>query len=459
LSCYALQEIGPSLIQPSERRQILTAGGATILQQSLSGFLPSAFGLTPGPKRTNEITSVVKGIRRRRLGMTDIEVSELGLGTQRWVSEDFNAPDEALCHALMDKAIKEYGINLIDTAEQYPIPSSREHPEGETERVIGKWLSKNKRDSIVISTKITGGLNINKRNIIRDCENSLKRLQTDYIDIYLCHWPARYSPQSNWGQSLEYVWEYGRRNQRVASDFVEVVEAFGELIQAGKIRGYGSCNDNAVGLMGMVSAAKELGINLPCVMQNDYSLINRRIEENGMSEASCLYDVGFMAYNVLAGGMLTGKYGLSSENDALPPPSVDDPDQKRAQITASKPRGRMDSRGWGLTLQRYRTPAARRAAQQYFALAEQYKLSSPTELALRFPASRDAVTTSLIGHTSIEQLDSSVQAFRTAAKSELPTQLKWDIDRVHLQNRLPLFALDDAGSDWYNEGLIGERIP
>mmetsp|Transcript_10373 Transcript_10373/g.12830 ORF Transcript_10373/g.12830 Transcript_10373/m.12830 type:complete len:122 (+) Transcript_10373:447-812(+) len=82
--------------------------------------------------------------------------------------------------------------------------------------------------------------------------------------------------------------------------------------------------------MGMVSAAKELGINLPCVMQNDYSLINRRIEENGMSEASCLYDVGFMAYNVLAGGMLTGKYGLSSENDALPPPSVDDPDQKKS---------------------------------------------------------------------------------------------------------------------------------
>ncbi|KAJ8606962.1 hypothetical protein CTAYLR_009270 [Chrysophaeum taylorii] len=395
-------------------------------------------------KRTNEVVRSVNGIRRKRLGTSGIEVSEVGLGTQRWGSTDFNAPDEALCHAMLDLAVAN-GVNLVDTAEQYPIPSSRERPEGLTEEIIGRWLAKHDRSSLVIASKITGGRNVNRISILRDCEGSLRRLGTDYLDVYLLHWPARYTPQSNWGQSLEYDWNYGVRAVPSAASFDEIVEAMELLMDRGKIRGYGACNDNAVGLMGMAQAGVP-----PCAMQNDYSILNRRIEENGLSEASspALSNCGFMAYNVLAGGMLTGKY-----DD--PPAAVDDAVRDRAQRTAKSPRGRMDDRGWGMTLGRYRTTAARAAIAQYEVLAKDYGMTIH-DLALRFVASRPAVTTSLVGHTSLFQLEETLAAFR---KGPLPPQLLWEIDRVHLQNRLPLFSNDKTGPDWGNEGLIGERIP
>jgi len=146
-------------------------------------------------KMTNTVVSTVDGIKQKRLGGGDIIVSEMALGTQRWVSGDFNSPDEDLCHQFMDRAILNSGINLIDTAEQYPIPSTDKRPEGLVETTIGKWIAKGKgrREKVVIATKITGGRTINKRSIQLRCEGSLKRLGTDYIDIYQLHWPARYA--------------------------------------------------------------------------------------------------------------------------------------------------------------------------------------------------------------------------------------------------------------------------
>jgi len=423
-------------------------------------------GFGEAKAETNQVIDVVNGIRRRRLGSTDMAVSELALGTQRWGGEDFNSPNEALCHQLLDRGVLEGGLNLIDTAEQYPIPSSREKPEGRTEEIIGSWLRKEpgRREKLLIASKITGGQNVTKQNIIADCEGSLRRLGTDRLDVYLLHWPARYTPQSNWGQSLEYDWEYGREAVRQASSFGDIVEAMGKLIEQGKIRGYGACNDNAVGLMGMAAAARERGVPGPCCMQNDYSILNRRIEENGLSEASspALENSGFMAYNVLAGGMLTGKYGLNlgfaGESEGPAPAALDDEDEERALQSNRAPRGRMDRRGWALTLIRYRTRAAREAMQEYAALAKRYGMSSAA-LALRFAAGRPAVTTSLLGHTSVAQLDECLEAFRDAAKGELDPQLRWEIDRIHLRNRLPLFANDRTGADWRNEGEINERIP
>lgn len=163
--------------------------------------LPGAKGLT------NEVTKTVKGMKHRRLGGSDITVSELGLGTQRWVSADYNAPNEETCFAFLDRAILRNGVNLIDTAEQYPIPSDGASAvEGDSERCIGKWIKERKvpRGDLVIATKITGGRNITPKNIKASCEDSLKRLRTDYVDVYQLHWPQRYSPQSNWGQSLAY---------------------------------------------------------------------------------------------------------------------------------------------------------------------------------------------------------------------------------------------------------------
>lgn len=164
-----------------------------------SWFSPGGTGkgsapISSGSGNTNDIIRTEAGILHRRLGGGDIVVSELGLGTQRWGGADYNSPDEALCHRLLDVGTTN-GINLVDTAEQYPIPSDMTRPEGLTEQIIGNWLSKKERSKLVIATKITGGSNITPQNIIKDCEGSLKRLQTDYIDILNLHWPARYTPQ------------------------------------------------------------------------------------------------------------------------------------------------------------------------------------------------------------------------------------------------------------------------
>jgi hypothetical protein len=140
-----------------------------------------------GGGRTNEVIKVINGIRHRRLGGSDVLVSELGLGTQRWCSTDFNAPNEQDCFNFMDEAILKHGVNLIDTAEQYPIPSNPQRsPEGTTETVIGKWMKSRSipRSDVIIATKITGGRNVTPQNLKKDCEGSLKRLGTDYIDVY-----------------------------------------------------------------------------------------------------------------------------------------------------------------------------------------------------------------------------------------------------------------------------------
>lgn len=261
---------------------------------------------------SNDVVGIVDGIKQKQLGGDGgIVVSELGLGTQRWVSDDYNAPDEQRCHDFLDEAVLNSGVNLIDTAEQYPIPSSRSRPEGLVETVIGNWIKKGigRRSKLVISTKITGSSNVNRKNIFKDCEGSLSRLKTDYIDLYLLHWPARYSPQSNWGQSLMYHHDAEKFYNGHAS-FEEIVTSMAELIKQGKIRGYGFCNDNAFGLTSCAMIAKHMNLPAPVVMQNDFSLINRRIEENGLAEASSPIhlNTGFMAYNALAGGVLTGKY-------------------------------------------------------------------------------------------------------------------------------------------------------
>jgi len=406
---------------------------------------------------TNEVVKVVNGMKHRRLGGSDIVVSELGLGTQRWVSTDFNAPTEEDCFAFMDEAILKGGVNLLDTAEQYPIPSGGSSPEGRTEEVIGKWIKdrKVKRDDVVIATKITGGRNVTPRNIKRDCEDSLRRLGTDYVDVYQLHWPQRYSPQSNWGQSLKYNIENDEsgywRQFGGPTSFEDLCVSMEGLIQEGKIRGWGLCNDNAYGLTACTRTAKFLGTTPPVNLQGDFSLIDRKSEENGVAEAASPYNenVGFMAYNALAGGMLTGKY-------ADTPPAIDDPDRQRSSKSLEKPRGRMDTRGWGGTLYRYRTDAARAAIEEYASIAKRNNMSL-TELSLRWCRQRSLITTTLVGHTNMKQLKESLRYF--TMKEPLSEQIMWDIDVVHMKNRLPIFSNSRVGNDWYGEGIIGEPIP
>ena len=408
---------------------------------------------------TNEIVKNVKGMKQRRLGGSDMAVSELGLGTQRWVSSDFNAPDEDLCFKFMDKAILENGVNLLDTAEQYPIPSDGfKANEGDTEKVIAKWMKERKvaRDKVVIATKITGGRNVTPKNIKADCEGSLKRLETDYIDVYQLHWPQRYSPQSNWGQSLAYDIQTDAdpywRAQGGPTSFEDLCLAMESLIQEGKIRGWGLCNDNAYGLAACARTAKGLGVTPPCSIQGDFSIIDRKSEENGVAEAASPFNenVGFMSYNALAGGMLTGKYmDIPSAMDDLA-------NRDRAMASMKSPRGRMDTRGWGGTLYRYRTDAAQRAIKEYKRIADKYKMPL-TELCLRWNRQRSMITTTLVGHTSMQQLDDSIKYF--TMKEPLSEDIMWEIDMVHMKNRLPIFSSDRAGRDWYGQGEIGETIP
>lgn len=331
--------------------------------------------------------------------------------------------------------------------------------EGDSEILIGNWIKDRKvsRDKVVIATKITGGRNVNPRNIKVDCENSLKRLQTDYIDIYLLHWPQRYSPQSNWGQSLKYNLEtdanspYWRGNGGPTS-FEELCSSMENLIQQGKIRGWGLCNDNAYGLTASTRTAKMLGTTPPACLQGDFSILDRKSEENGVAEAASPYNenVGFMSYNALAGGMLTGKY-------IDKPAALDDLENRnRAIESLQKPRGRMDTRGWGGTLYRYRTAAAQEAIQDYAKLAKANGMSL-TELSLRWNKQRSLITTTLLGHTNMKQLKETLDIF--TKKQPLSEDLMWEIDRIHMRNRLPLFSSNRVGKDWYGEGEIGEPIP
>jgi len=262
----------------ARRRQLLRVGAGGLFSgvPFFGSDKNEARAANPSDKKkgggpTGEIVKVVNGMKHRRLGNSDIIVSELGLGTQRWVSTDFNAPDQELCYEFMDEAILKRGVNLIDTAEQYPIPSGGRASEGDTEKVIGSWIKDRKvpRSDVVIATKITGGSNVTPRNIRKDCDGSLQRLQTDYIDIYLTHWPQRYSPQSNWGQSLSYNLGYDasyRKSLGTPTSFEDMCLAMEELIQAGKIRGWGLCNDSSYGLTACTRTAKALGTTPPCTV-------------------------------------------------------------------------------------------------------------------------------------------------------------------------------------------------
>lgn len=441
------------------RSVAFTTLGASNVGDLFNRFLDdkrNAFASSTGGT-TNETVRVVDGMKHKRLGKGDIVVSELGLGTQRWGSADFNAPDETTCHAFLDYAVLERGVSLIDTAEQYPIPSDRARPEGRTEQIIGNWIAKDpsrRREKVVLATKITGGANVNRRNIVKDLEGSLLRMKTDYVDVYTLHWPARYTPQSNWGQSLQYHGDTERAPYyRNAASFEEIAEAMGKMIREGKLRGWGSCNDNAYGLTAMCYAARSVGAPEPCAMQGDYSIINRRSEENGLAEASSPVheNVGWMGYNLLAGGVLTGKY-----RDVKA--AVDNPnDRALAERLLADPRGRMDDYSWGKTLYRYRSAPALRAVDAYAALADEAGMSL-TELALKWARQREFMTTALVGHTSMEQLKQTIDFFAADSKP-LDPQLMWEIDRVHMRNRLPIFSSERVGSDWDGAGEIGERIP
>ncbi len=339
----------------------------------------------------------------RKLGRTDVKVSALCLGTMTWGEQN----TEAEGHEQMDYAV-ERGINFFDTAELYPIPPKAE-TQGRTEAIIGTWFASRKnRERIVLATKVVGRTQmtwfrgergrLSHKHIMEAVEASLKRLRTDYIDVYQTHWPDR--PIRVFG---------GLGYERYEGDEIaigETLRAMEALVKQGKVRHVGVSNETSWGVMAHIREAEQHSLPRIVSIQNAYSLLNRT-HELGLSEIAEREHVGLLAYSPLAQGYLSGKY----RGGALPKGS------RKAIFNR---------------LQRYETPQADAALEAYFALAEKYGVSS-TQMALQFVTTRPFVTSNIIGATSMEQLRTDIDSINITLSDEL---LK-AIEDIHLMHPNP----------------------
>lgn len=326
----------------------------------------------------------------RQLGRSDIKVSALCLGSMTWGEQN----TEAEGFAQIDQA-KACGINFLDTAEMYPVPP-RADSYGATERIIGNYFkARGNRADWILASKIAGPgngidyirggqLKHNRAHIADALNESLKRLQTDWIDLYQLHWPER---------STNFFGQLGYRHQE--QDFTplqETLEALGEQIKAGKIRQIGLSNETPWGTMKFLQLADSLGLARAVSIQNPYNLLNRSFEV-GLAEVAIREQCGLLAYSPLAFGMLSGKYA----NGARP---------ANARIT-------LFSR-----FSRYTNPQAQAACDRYVQLAREHGLD-PAQMALAFVTRQPFVTSNIIGATSLEQLESNLGSLDLALSDEL----------------------------------------
>lgn len=332
-------------------------------------------------------------------------VSEICLGTMTWGQQ--NSEKEA--HDQLSFAI-ERGINFIDTAEMYSVPP-KEETYGLTEKYIGTWLKNQDRSKIILATKIAGrtsnvpsgppgldwirkGPRLNEEHIFEAIENSLKRLNTEYIDLYQIHWPER--PVNSFGQ-LGYI-----HNPREDDIKIEVtLEALSKAVQKGLIKYIGLSNETPWGVMKFIEAAKEFGLPRIVSIQNPYSLLNRSFEA-GLSEIAINEEVGLLPYSPLAGGVLSGKYlnGKKPEN---------------ARMTLFE---RMRTR--------YTNQHAENAVLEYQKIALKYDLNL-TQMAINFVTKQNFVTSNIIGATSIDQLEENIDSINC----ELNEEVIKEIEKVH----------------------------
>jgi len=340
----------------------------------------------------------------KQLGESDLKVSEICLGTMTFGHQ--NTIEEA--HKQLDYAVA-YGVNFIDTAEMYPVPP-RAETYGKTEAYIGEWLKHQQRDQLIIATKIAGpgravkwvrdgAQEINRDNVKLAIENSLKRLQTDYIDLYQIHWPDRYVP--TFGQTV-----YDPQQERDTVPIAEQLSVFADLIQAGKIRYLGLSNETPWGVSEFSHVAKQLGLPKVVSIQNAYSLINR-IFDSALAEATYRENIGLLAYSALGFGFLSGKY-LNGK-----------PENTRISLFP----------GFG---QRYHKPNVNEAVAAYVEIAHRYNLS-PVQLALAFVKSRWFVTSTIIGATTIEQLHENLSSFDVVLDKDILAE----IDAVNVRYPSP----------------------
>ena len=318
------------------------------------------------------------------LGRTGLKVSRVCLGTMTWGDQN----SEAEGHEQMDYAL-DAGVNFWDTAEMYSMPPKPE-TQGSTERVIGTWFkASGKRDKVILASKIAGRspmswtrenesmTRITKAQIDEAVEKSLKRLQTDYIDLYQMHWPDRGLRVFGGMTYADYPIDF--------EPFEDILANLGRHVEKGNIRHIGVSNESPWGVMRFVAEAEKHGLPRIASIQNAYSLVNR-VFEMGLAEIALREDVGLLAYSPLGQGYLTGKY----QNGALP----------------AGARKTLYNR-----LQRYEGPGADAAISSYLALAAELGVL-PETLALKFCDSRPFVTSTIIGASSMAQLKIDIDAFQ-----------------------------------------------
>ncbi|EEX35029.1 MULTISPECIES: NADP(H)-dependent aldo-keto reductase [Vibrio] len=324
-----------------------------------------------------------------KLPHSTLEISKICLGTMTFGEQ--NTEQDAFSQ--LDYAL-ERGVNFIDTAEMYPVPP-KANTQGSTEQYIGNWLKKSgKREKVVLATKIAGPRNVpyirdnmslDRRNIHQAIDDSLQRLQTDYVDLYQLHWPQR---RTNCFGQLNYP--YPDEHEEVT--LIETLESMADLIKAGKVRYIGVSNETPWGVMTLLRLAEKHELPRIVSIQNPYNLLNRSFEI-GLSEISHYEGVQLLAYSPLAFGCLSGKY----LNNARP-------DGARCSLFER--------------FVRYFTPQGIQATEAYVNLAREHGLD-PAEMALAFVNQRPFVGSNIIGATNLEQLKSNIDSLDVVLNEEL----------------------------------------
>ena len=347
-------------------------------------------------------------MQTRPIGRTGLKTHPFSLGTMTFGTQT----PEADAHRQLDMAV-DAGINLIDTAELYPVNPIAAETCGASEAIIGNWLEKTgRRDEVLIATKVAGsgaravrdGAPISSGTITSAVDASLKRLKTDFIDLYQLHWPNRgsYHFRQNWAYNPT-----GQDNAGTLAHIAEILETLGALVEAGKIRHIGLSNESAWGTAQFLRIAEEAGLPRVATIQNEYSLLCRYYDLD-LAELSHHEDVGLLAFSPLATGLLTGKYS----GDTIPQGS-------RRSLNAALG-GRVNAQSLSV-------------ADEYVALAAEHGLD-PVHMALAFCTSRPFMAASIVGATTSAQLTHLLKG----AELDLSDEVLAGIQAIYRRTPMPM---------------------
>ena len=338
----------------------------------------------------------------KKLGSTDVDVSTICLGTMTWGEQNSKADG----FEQMDYAI-DNGVNFWDTAEIYAIPM-REETYGETENIIGEWFKKTKkRDKVILATKVSGptskeyirggGCSYDKKSMSEALEKSLKRMQTDYIDLYQLHWPER---NTNFFGKQGYEHDSNEKNWIA---FEEILENLKKFVDAGKIRYVGLSNETAWGLAKCLELSKLKNLPKMMAVQNPYNLLNRTYEV-GLAEISVREQSGLLAYSPLAFGYLTGKY----RNNNMP---------KGSRIDLFK------------DFTRYNNENSIKAIEEYYKISKKFNLDF-AQMSIKFCEIQPFVTSVIIGATTMQQLKTNVESVNVKLNNEIINEIN-EVQKIY----------------------------